>query len=134
MKGLALACGIFVAALARSAHAGPAEPGCCACSLQDGDSAETAFFCASPTSQAEQDAVNDRCGAIPGASLLCSARSTDPQSAVTGDCAEQLRELGILCPEEARAPALGEAGLGAAAALLSVLGIWTLRRRATSRG
>ena len=129
MKRLVVGLGLLAVAIARPAYAGTPTGGCCACFVPDHDSDVTAFFCASPITPADDQAVSDRCGAIPDAALICTVMSTDPQSAVTSDCAEQLRLDHILCPDQASVPALGSSALAGAVGLLGALGAWTLRRR-----
>ena len=133
MKRLVVGCGLLAVAVVRPVYAEPAAPGCCACLIEDHDQAVLAFFCVSPTSEAEFIAAEDRCDGIPTAQLVCQAQMRD-STAVTGECVAQLHESGIICPARPGAPALGNAALAGLAGLLSMLGAWTLRRRAVRRG
>jgi hypothetical protein len=133
MKRLAVGCGLLAIALVRPAYAEIAVPGCCACLIHDHDQALPALFCASPNSEAELIAAEDRCEGIPAAQLLC-LEQTHASTEVTAQCVEQLRGEGINCPAGPRAPALGNTALAGLAGLLAMLGASNLRRRATRRG
>lgn len=133
MKRLALVCGLFaLVAAGRVLAAAPPSPGCCACFTPDHDTTDLAFFCVSPRTVQDSIDAENRCGAIPGATLLCSAKfdTTDP---ATPECVTQLNELGIICPSRPGAPVLGNIALGGLVGLLSVGGIVTLRRHAARR-
>jgi len=128
MTRIVATCALLALALARPVSAGPAAE-CCACLIEDHDPTMTALFCVSPTSEAEAIAAQQRCNAIPDASLLCVAdafASAGPTSA----CVQELRGVGVICPAHPGAPALGHAALSGLTGFLAVAGALALRRRA----
>lgn len=104
---------------------------CCACVIEDHDSAVPALFCFSGNER-EMIAASERCKETPDAAFLCLAAAEESPS-VSPECVELLREENIICPGVSAVPALGIPALVVVAGLLSLLGAMTLRRRSVRK-
>jgi hypothetical protein len=130
MKRLGLAFGLLALTAALPAHAGEANPSCCACIIPDHDTAVPALFCIS-ANERETIVASQRCEEDFGGAFLCVKR-VDEAFALSPECIEDLRAENIICPDLAPVPALGIPALVIVAGVLSLLGAMTLRRRSRS--
>ena len=132
-----LAAAILTLCAVRAAHALPPPPSfpiCCACiPTINAQSSQLptpvqAIFCVQAATEDQVGAADQRCGAASG-DLECLAQEAQSAAGGAGSCVAQLAAIEITCPVPG-APTMGHTGLAALTALLVMLGVVLLRRRA----